>query len=124
MAAMVFLATRFALELVLLFAIGYWAASLPLLMALRVLIGIAAIGAAVAIWGLFVAPKARVRLPEYARLSIELCIVAAAVAALRATGRVHEALALGAAGVAVAVVNSLWLRRHRSAAARAAAGAG
>jgi len=120
MAAVAFLTVRFALELVLLFVFGYWAASLPLLTGSRILLGSAVIGVAIAVWGVFVAPKAAVRLPENARLSMELCIVAAAVAALRATGRVHEALALGAVGVAMAVVNSLWLRRHSSAAGAAA----
>lgn len=111
MAAAAFLAVRFALELVMLFAFGYWAASLPLFAPQRIVVGAAVIGAVAAVWGIFVAPKARVRLPENARLSIELGIVAAAVAAVRATGRVQAALALGAAGVVVAVVNSLWLRR-------------
>jgi uncharacterized lipoprotein YbaY len=106
-----FLTLRFALELIMLFVFGYWAASLPFVTPLRVVLGIAAVGAAAAVWGIFVAPKARVRLPENARLSVELGVVAAAVAALRATGRVQAALALGAAAVAVAVVNSLWLRR-------------
>jgi hypothetical protein len=114
-AAAAFLAVRFALELAMLFAFGYWAASLPLLTPVRILVGIAAVGAAAAVWGIFVAPRARVRLRENARLSIELCIVAAAVAAVRATGRVQAALALGVAGVVVAIVNSLWLRRRRSA---------
>jgi hypothetical protein len=112
MAAAAFLAVRFALELAMLFAFGYWAASLPLLTSLRVLLGAAAVAGAAVVWGVFVAPKARVRLPENLRLSVELCIVAAAVAAVRATGRVQEALALAAAGVVVAVVNSLWLRRR------------
>jgi hypothetical protein len=115
MAAAAFLTARFALELIILFTFGYWAAALPLFASRRILIGIAAIGAAAMIWGLFVAPKALVRLPEGARLSVELCVIAASVAALRATGRVHEALALGVVGTAIAVVNSLWLRRREPA---------
>jgi hypothetical protein len=107
-----FLIVRFALELVMLYSFGYWATTLPVLVPLRIVVGAVAVGAVAALWGLLVSPKARVRLPENARLSIELCIVAAAVAALRATGRVQAALALGAAAVTVAVVNSLWLRRR------------
>jgi hypothetical protein len=115
MAVAAFLTARFALELGMLFAFGYWAASLPFVTPLRVVIGAAAVGAAAVVWGIFVSPKARVRLPENGRLSVELCIVAAAVAALRATGRVRAALLLGAAAVAVAVVNSVWLRRREPA---------
>ena len=107
-----FLTVRFAVEICLFVAIGYWGASLGFTTVERVALAAAAVFVTAVVWGVFVSPKARVRLPENARLTIELVVVAAAVAAMRATGRVRPALLLGVAGVMVAAVNS-QLRRTR-----------
>jgi hypothetical protein len=107
-----FLTLRFVVELLLLWAIGYWAFMLPSLFLARVICAVLAVGIVATVWGVFVSPKARFRLSEQARLAVELCIVAVAVIALRATGRALPALLLAAAAVCSAIGNSI-LRRNR-----------
>ncbi|HET7571667.1 MAG TPA: DUF2568 domain-containing protein [Gaiellaceae bacterium] len=89
------LGLRFLLELALLAGVGSWgweetgwwgAAALPLAFA--------------AIWGVFLSPKARVRLPRGVRLALELTVFALAAAGFFGAG--HPRLALAFA-VAVAV---------------------
>jgi uncharacterized membrane protein YoaK (UPF0700 family) len=105
-----FLIFRFAIEICFLIAIGYWGWRQGFSLAERIGLAAAAVFVTAVVWGVFVSPKARVRLPENLRLTVELLVVAAAVAALRATGRVRPALLLGVAGVMVGVLNSLWRR--------------
>ena len=68
------LAFRFALEMLVLLALFLFGsgASDNLLIALPVAIGLVAI--VMAIWGLFVSPKASHRLPDPSRLGLELAI--------------------------------------------------
>jgi hypothetical protein len=99
------LALRFALELAALTAFATWglhAAGGPARFAL------AAAGAlaAATIWGRWVAPAARRRLADPARLLVEVAFFAAAGAALAATGRGT----LGAALAVAAVANAGLLR--------------
>ena len=60
---------------------------------LRWVLAIAAPLVVAVTWGLFVAEKARVDLPEAARVAVELAVLGAAAAALAAAG--HETLAIG-----------------------------
>jgi hypothetical protein len=66
----------------------------------HVVLAIAAPLAAAVVWGLFVAPKARVQVSEEARLVIELAVFVAAAAALAAAWRAWPAV--GFAGIAIA----------------------
>jgi len=86
------LAIRFVLELCAFAALGYWGYD-----ALGVVGAILAPLAAIVVWGLFVAPKARFSLSTPARLTVELLVFAAAVAGLAAAGATWLAIALGAA---------------------------
>ena len=108
-----FLTIRFVIELLMLGAIGFWAFMLPSLFLARVLFAVVAVGIVATVWGLFVSPKARFRLPEQARLAVELCVVAAAVIALRATGRALPALLLASVAVCSAIGNSILRRNQR-----------
>jgi hypothetical protein len=78
--------------------------------AVQIVLVIVIVVAAATVWGVFVSPKARVKLNENGRLTVELLIVLAAVLALRDLGEAQLALALGVIAVVIAVVNSL-LRR-------------
>lgn len=51
-----------------------------------VLVGLVAAAVAAVVWGLFVAPRARIALPTVARLTIEVVVFAAAAAGLFAAG--------------------------------------
>jgi hypothetical protein len=75
------LGLRFALELGLLGALGWWGFSHS------VALGILAPVAAAVVWGLFVAPKARFPVPLKVRAPLEIAIFALAVLALWAVGQ-------------------------------------
>lgn len=99
---------RFVLELLALAAFGYGAAQLadgPI----RVGLGALAVVAAAAFWGVLVAPKSRRRLPDPARLVVEIAFFAAAGASLAAA----EVAALGVALVVAGSANAALLRLHR-----------
>jgi hypothetical protein len=99
------LALRFALELAALAAFATWglhAGGGPARFALAA----AAVLAAAAIWGRWVAPAARRRLADPARLLVEVEFFAAAGAALAVSGR----SALGATLAVAAVANAGLLR--------------
>ena len=100
------LGLRFCLELAALAALGWWGAQAGSSTALHVVLAIAAPLAAAVIWGLFVAPKARVRVGDEKRLVIELAVFAAAAVAFAASGHLWPAVAV--AGIAVA--NSAFVR--------------
>jgi hypothetical protein len=87
------LAVRFLLELVALLALGLWGwhttDGAP-----RVLLALGAPLLAAAAWGTWVAPKARRRLADPARLGVEAAVFGAGVAGLAASGLTGWASAL------------------------------
>jgi Protein of unknown function (DUF2568) len=98
------LALRFALELAALAAFAAWgldATGGPA----RFVLAAATVGVAVTVWGRWVAPAARRRLADPARLAVEVAFFVAAGLALAATGRaiLGAALAAAAAGNAALV---------------------
>jgi hypothetical protein len=97
------LALRFALELAALAAVGWWGwdAGGPLL-------GLAAVGAVVVVWGAFVAPKRRFDLAGPIRLAIELVVWLAAGAALYGVGQTALAVAFVLLAVVSGALNHLW----------------
>ncbi|HSP71736.1 MAG TPA: DUF2568 domain-containing protein [Gaiellaceae bacterium] len=95
------LALRFLLELAALAALAWWGAGV------HVAVAVLAPLAFAVLWGLFVAPKARIELPLAARRAVELALWAAAATALALA---WTSLA-GAVFGAVAVADALALRR-------------
>ncbi len=77
----------FLLELVMLAVLARWGATFGSGVAARVLLGIGVPVAAAAVWGLFAAPRARIRLPMTAVLAVKALVFAAAAAAIYAVGQ-------------------------------------
>ncbi len=68
------MAFRFILEILVLVAMLLWGMSLSGEFVIGLVLGIVAVAVVIAVWGLFVAPKAARRLPDPARLALELGI--------------------------------------------------
>ena len=75
------------------------------------LLGIAAPVLAAVIWGMFVAPRAKVPVPAPVRVAIELVLYAAAAAGLAAAGQPVAAVVLGVAGLVTSLLNDVQERR-------------
>jgi len=97
---------RFLLELTLLVALGYWGFTAPDGVLLKLLLGLGAPIVAAVAWGLFVSPKAAVRLPASVVVGLELALFGAAAAALYVAGQQTLAVALAVAAVAQRAVLS------------------
>jgi hypothetical protein len=89
------LAIRFAVELCLLAAVGYWGATLEAATPARVLVAVAAPVSVAVVWGLFVSPKARVQLGRTAWVAVQVVLFGLGVAALVSAGAPGLAIALG-----------------------------
>jgi hypothetical protein len=94
---------RFLLELGALAALGYWGFTTGS-GATAWALGLGAPLAAIAFWGLFVAPKARFPTSMTGRVALGLVVFALATAALAAAGATVVAIAFGALAVLNAVV--------------------
>lgn len=104
------LAVKFLLELAAFAGLGYWGwhvgqPSTPAALALAV----ATPAAAIAIWGLFAAPRSKRRLPAIWRIPLELAVFLLAAVAVGATGHV----VLAAVFAVVVVVNAIGLTVFR-----------
>jgi hypothetical protein len=96
------LAGRFAVELVAFASLAVWgftSVSHPW----NVVAGVAAPAAAIALWGLLVAPKAAVRVGAVVRTAVEAGIFAAVTLAWWRMGRSWVAVAFAAAALATAI---------------------
>jgi hypothetical protein len=82
---------RFLLELAALAALAVWGFQTPANTLLKILLAITLPLIAALLWGLFVSPKAKYRLPEIGRLALEITLFASAVFALHSTN--HPTLA-------------------------------
>jgi hypothetical protein len=91
------LGLRFLLELGALVALAYWGFSTGDSVVVEVVLGLGAPLAMAVVWGLFIAPKARVPLALPVRIVLELLVFAAAVAALAAAGQPALAVAFAVA---------------------------
>jgi hypothetical protein len=100
------LTARFLCELAMLAALAYWGFGAGAWVA-----GIGAPLLAAAVWGAFVAPKARWPVPSPVRVAIELVLFAVAAAALAAAGQPVAGLVLGVAGVVTSLLNEAQERR-------------
>ena len=99
------LGVRFLLELCMLAALAYWGFTLSAGWPVRILAGLGAPLAMIAVWGSLVAPKARRRLPDPWRVLVEVLVFGLAVLALAAAGQG----ALAVAFALVVAVNSALL---------------
>ncbi|GAA4633205.1 hypothetical protein GCM10023196_069880 [Actinoallomurus vinaceus] len=93
-------ALAFLLEIAALAVLAWWGVRTGDGVLLKAVLGIGAPAVAAVVWGLFAAPKARVRLPLPAVLLVKLLVFGAATAALY--GLDHPGLALGFAVIVVA----------------------
>ena len=107
-------ALAFLIELVMLAALGWWGAGSSEARIVRVLLGIGSPLAAAVVWGLFAAPKARIRLPLAGVLGVKGVAFAGATAAIASRGR--PSLAIGFA--VVALINTTIATIDRGAAMR------
>ena len=101
----ILLVLRFLLELALIAAVGAGAWTVAGGEAAGALAASIAAAAVVVIWGLAIAPKARRRLPDPARLMLEMVLFVTGGLALAATGQTLLGIvfAMTSAAVAVAV---------------------
>ena len=90
------LALRFACELAVLVALAWW---------LWFVLGVVVALAVAVVWGVLIAPKASRRLPDPARLVLELAIFALATVAYLAVGQPVVAVAFAILAVATAVLS-------------------
>lgn len=100
------LALRFLLELCAFAALGYWGSQATSSGLWCAVLAIVTPGAAIVVWGLFVAPKAKAKVAEPVRWAIELVVFVGAAAALIAADQVALGIVLGA----VAVANGVLVR--------------
>ena len=100
------LGLRFLSELALLFALSAWGFLRPLPYAGRATLGIGAPLLAAVVWGAWIAPRARRRLLDPARLLVELGLFAVAGLAFAQTG--HRTIAW--TGTALAITLALAMR--------------
>jgi hypothetical protein len=102
---------RFILELAVLVALFLFGVSRSESLLAQVALGLGLPGLAMTVWVLFVAPRATRRLPDPARLGVELGVFGAGVLAFVLSGYVLLGLLLGAAAVISIVLMFLWDQR-------------
>lgn len=76
--------------------------------AVRWVLAIAAPGAMVVVWALFVSPKATIELPKPAQLAIEFSVFGAAALALAAAGNRGLGLIFAIVALISGTLNYLW----------------
>lgn len=103
------LTLRFLLELVALGAIGYWGFQTGQNALMQFLLGIGMPLIVAIIWGLFVAPRARIVLNPLLKEGLALLVFGSAALALAAVGQ----NTIGVVFFGVALVNSVVLFRTR-----------
>ncbi|SFB56330.1 Protein of unknown function [Cohnella sp. OV330] len=102
------LALRFALELAMLAALGYWGFKADAASAYRWMLGIGSPAVAAVVWGAFLSPKASVPLHAGLKLAIELAVFGVAAAALYAAGRPASAAALLGVWAVNRILIAVW----------------
>ena len=100
------LGVRFLVELAALAAFVAWGAA-AVGGAPGWLLGVGAAAAFAAVWGLLVSPKARVRLGNGARLSVEFALLAAAALALVGAGETALALVFAIIALVSGAINAI-----------------
>ena len=102
---------RFILEMAVLVGLFLWGFSLSDQLVVQLVLGLGAALLAMVVWGLFVAPKAKRRLPDPARLVVELAVFGAAVLAYVSSGNLFVGILLGTAAVISLALMFYWDQR-------------
>lgn len=102
------LGVRFALELVALAVLAVWGWQHGLFLPGRLLLAVALPGFAAALWGAFVAPRARRHLPRQGRLAVETAFFGVAALALADLASSTAGWSFAAAAAANAALVHLW----------------
>jgi MFS superfamily sulfate permease-like transporter len=105
------LAFRFILELLVLVALFLWGLQLSGSLPLQLVAGLGAPALVMTVWGLFVAPKATRRLPDPARLVVELVIWSLGALAFTAVVGLIVGIMFGAAVAISLVLMFIWDQR-------------
>ena len=108
----------FLLELLALGGLAWWGADTGGGLAASILLGAGAPVVAAVAWGLFAAPRARVRLPLAGVLAVKVIVFGLAAVAVAAIGRLGIAIAFAV----VVVINTALATIDRDALRNAAAG--
>ncbi len=103
------LLVRFILELVIFFSFAYWGFHLDNGLIVKMIAGIGLCLVMVVIWGIFISPKATVKLPEAGVIAIEFVITLSAFLCLYAAGLQTFAIVFGIA----AVINRLLITTYK-----------
>jgi Protein of unknown function (DUF2568) len=106
----VVLTFRFLTELALLAGLAVAGARLGDNLVFRIADAILLPLAAAALWGIFVGPRARRRLPDPGRLVVEFALFAGAGLVLALSGWVAAGIALAVAGVGFAVLTRIFAK--------------
>jgi hypothetical protein len=100
----VLLAVRFLSELALLGVLIWVGVEAGSGVPMKILLALALPALAATVWGAVIAPKARRRLPDPARLAVEVVLFVAAAAALAAAGHPVPATAFAVVAIATAAL--------------------
>ncbi|WP_393060118.1 YrdB family protein [Streptomyces sp. LN549] len=108
-------ALAFLVELVALGCLFWWGFSLGDNLAVQLLLGIGVLAIAIALWGTFAAPRARIRLPLAGVLAIKAVVLGGGALALYGVGHPVAAVALAVVVVANTGLAETFRRRPASA---------
>ena len=98
------LAVRFLCELALMAVLAVIGAGIATATPARVALGVLGAGLGIAIWAAFIAPKARRRLPDPARLVVELILFGGSAIGLAVVGQPVVAAVYGVIAVLQAIL--------------------
>ena len=99
----------FLLEIVAIVALAWWGFTVDAATWARVVLGLGAPATAVLLWGLFAAPRARIKVSSTAVVAVKILVYGAATLAIAATG--HIALAVAFLGLVLLVTGLIRLGR-------------
>lgn len=105
------LALRFFLELCLLAALGYLGFRFGQVLLVKIMLAIILPLLAAIVWGRYLAPRARIVLPYWKWLSLQLILFAIAVVGLFITGKQQLAIIFGVAVALNIVLLAVWRQR-------------
>jgi Protein of unknown function (DUF2568) len=106
------LTLRFLLELVMLAGLAWTGWHLGGPWPVRLLLAVLLVVVGVVAWGLWVAPRARRRLPDPARLGVEVVLFAVASVGLAATASLPSGIGLAAAYTVNVTLGFVWHQRE------------
>ena len=99
---------RFLLELLLLAALAWWGFTLDAPILVRILVGLAAPLGGAAVWGLWIAPRARSRLGDPLRFGVETVLWIAGAGAVAAVWNVVAGVVFLVLALVTAALARVW----------------